>query len=72
MANIRDLAEMRKILQLHYGTVNQSPSQQKCLCLAIGGIAICIQSNNLDGRLHKGSESNVSDDCAILADKNCN
>jgi hypothetical protein len=72
MANIRDLAEMRKILQLHYGTVNQSPSQQICQCSATGGIAICIQPNNVAVRLHTGSESNVSDDCAILADKNCN
>jgi len=63
-----DLPEIRKIFQLHYGTVNRSPSQ----CLATAGIALCLQSNSVAVRLYIGNESNVSDDCAILADKNCN
>ena len=39
-----DSPEIRKIFQLHYGTVNQSPSQQICQCLAAGGIALCLHA----------------------------
>jgi len=63
-----DLPEIRQIFQLHYSTVNRSPSQ----CLATGGIALCLQFNSVAVRLYTGNESNVSDDCAILAEKNCN
>ena len=37
-----DLPEMRTIFQLHYGAVNQSPSQQMCQCLATAAIALCL------------------------------
>jgi hypothetical protein len=30
-----------------------------------------MQSNSVAVRLYIGNESNVSDDCAILSDKNC-
>ena len=39
-----DLPEMRKIFQLHYAAVNQSPSQQMCNCLATGDIALCLHA----------------------------
>ena len=38
------LPEMRTIFQLHYGAVNQSPSQQMCQCLATGAIALCLHA----------------------------
>ena len=34
--------------------------------------SICKQSNNMAVRLYTGNGSNVSDDSAILSDKNCN
>jgi hypothetical protein len=39
---------------------------------ATGGIALCMQSNNVAVILYTGNVSNVSDDSAILSDKNCN
>jgi len=39
-----DLPEIRKIFQLHYSTVNQSPSQQICKCLATGDTALCLHA----------------------------
>ena len=39
-----DSLEMRKIFQLHYGAVNQLPSQQMCKCLATGAIALCLHA----------------------------
>ena len=33
-----------KIFQLHYGAVNQSPSQQMSKCLATGAIALCLHA----------------------------
>ena len=39
-----DSPQMRKIFQLHYGAVNQSPSQQICQCLATAAIALCLHS----------------------------
>ena len=39
-----DSPEMRTIFQLHYGAVNQSPSQQMSQCLATGGIALCLHA----------------------------
>jgi len=30
-----------------------------------------MQSNSVAVRLYTGNESNVCDDCAVLADKNC-
>jgi len=34
--------------------------------------SVCMQSNSVAVRLYTGNESNVCDDCAVLADKNCN
>jgi hypothetical protein len=62
--------ETGKIFQLHYGTVNQSPSQQICKCLATGGIVLCMQYKNEAARLYRGNGHDVSDDIAILSDKN--
>jgi hypothetical protein len=34
----------KKIFQLHYGTVNLSPSQQMYKCLAAGATALCVRA----------------------------
>jgi len=34
--------------------------------------SVCMQSNNVAVRLYTGNGRDVSDDCAILADKKCN
>ena len=39
-----DSPEMRKIFQLYYGAVNQSPSQKMCQCLATAAIALCLHA----------------------------
>ena len=39
-----DSPHMRTIFQLHYGAVNQSPSQQMCKCLATGAIVLCLHA----------------------------
>ena len=42
--HMRDCSEKRNIFQLHYGTVNKSPSQQIGKCLATVGIALCLHA----------------------------
>jgi hypothetical protein len=39
-----DRTEIRKIFQLHYGTINQSPSKQICKCIATGGTVIWLHA----------------------------
>jgi hypothetical protein len=42
-----------------------------CVYQQVALPSVCMQSNNVAVRLYKGNERNVSDDCAILSDKNC-
>jgi hypothetical protein len=58
-----------KIFQLHYGTVTQRTN----MGLATGGMPpVRMQYNNVGVQINTGNGSGVSDDCAILSDKNCN
>jgi hypothetical protein len=58
-----------KILQLHDGTVTQRAN----ICLATGGMpSVHMQYNDVAVQLNTGNGIGVSDDCAILSDKNCN
>jgi len=67
-----DSPEIKKIIQLQYGTVNQSPTQQTCVSQQAALHSVCMQSNNVAVRLYKGNGSDVSDHCAILSDNKCN
>jgi hypothetical protein len=66
-----DWPEIRKIFQLHYSTVNLSPSQQMCVYQQEALPSVCMLPNNVAVKLYRGNDSNVCDDCAILYDKNC-
>jgi len=50
-----DSPEIKKIFQLHYGTVKEWPSQQMCKCLATGGIAL-LSACNTKMRLYNYTE----------------
>jgi hypothetical protein len=60
-------------IQLHYVTVKQLASQQMCECSETDGIALCLRAVQKCGsKVIQVNGSNVSDDSAILSDKNCN
>ena len=52
---------------------SESVTQPANVCLVIGELlCVCTQSNSVAVKLYWGRQSNVCDECAIVADKNCN